>query len=97
MKETRVKLWIGDDEEAEAVGRGAICVVFQDNEEGESENIVRGKSMIHGEIGINDVISHLKSMKNCFKTEDGGNMLDEAVTWLMMEEILKKAGEKNDD
>lgn len=97
MKETRVKLWIDDEETAEVVGRGAICIVFQDNEEGEAENIVCAQSMIHGEIGITDIISHLKSMHNCFKREDGSNMLDEAITCYMMEVVLKKAGEKNGD
>lgn len=97
MKETRVKLWIDDEEKAEAVGRGAICIVFHDNEEGESENIVRAKSMIHGEIGINDIISHLKSMHNCFMTEHDCNILDEAIVRYMLEVVLKKVGEKNGD
>lgn len=97
MDETRVKVYVGEEEKTDAVGRGAICIVFFENEDGDSDGVVRAQSIVNGAIGVKDIVSHLQSMKNCFKTEDGGNMLDEAVMYFMMGEVLAKAGGKNGD
>lgn len=94
MEETRVKVYVGEEEKTDVTGRGTICIVFYEDKDGDSDGVVRAQSIVNGAIGARDIVSHLKAMKNAFETDDH-NIFDEALTLFMMDEILSKAGGKN--